>query len=326
MDNNKINFETERKKNSDIKIDYVENFKNLCGNTNIENPLHAWNFRQFFQPGGNQTPLLHDMHHHGIKCPISLEVKLNSSKEYEYLLHPGRSRHWAYHMLGQEDIPFPVIIHSRYKDNINFSHINGIEVKKYEDFGAFFEASARGEINYTIVEVPDHEIWATKAKGVFSTTKEVLSPIQTLPFENIKKYNKLVFDSLPLNVYSKNRPRVLDSDSIRPYVYDLPEINKEIRIIFNIILKNDIYKIPERNNFKGMAVYVDPNLNWNTKLSFFDIFYWGHTKIPICRHPQKSNIILFNCEHPFWKSGKDIKELKDDEIGLLPEHYNDLMI
>ena len=131
MDNNKINFETERKKNSDIKIDYVENFKNLCGNTNIENPLHAWNFRQFFQPGGNQTPLLHDMHHHGIKCPISLEVKLNSSKEYEYLLHPGRSRHWAYHMLGQEDIPFPVIIHSRYKDNISVDEAMSDEKKSF---------------------------------------------------------------------------------------------------------------------------------------------------------------------------------------------------
>ena len=100
----------------------------------------------------------------------------------------------------------------------------------------------------------------------------------------------------------------------------------DAKCLFKDISKNDIYKIPEKNNFKGLAVYVNPNLDWKEDRTIFELFYFGHTKKALFKHPIKDNIVLFNCEHPFWKSGKDIKELKDDEIGLLPEHYNDLMI
>ena len=91
------------------------------------------------------------------------------------------------------------------------------------------------------------------------------------------------------------------------------------------ISKNDIYKIPEKNNFKGLAAYVNSDLDWKENRLIHYLFYYGHTKKALCRHPIKDNIILFNCEHPFWKSGKDINELKDDEIGLLPEFYNNLI-
>tara|TARA_Y100000034_G_C6877373_1_gene401484 strand:- start:122 stop:1519 length:1398 start_codon:yes stop_codon:yes gene_type:complete len=166
---------------------------------------------------------------------------------------------------------------------------------------------------------------------------KVLKQLQFLYFDSVKDYSELAKNSFPLNIYIGNVQSDKESikciekiklstdvykeevESIRPR-FPFPNY---IQCNFKKIDYNDLYNIPKLNNYTGMSVYINSNLNWKRHYFIFELFYFGHSKKALCKHQTKDNIILFNCEHPFWKSGKKIEEMKPEEIGLLPKHYNE---
>jgi hypothetical protein len=275
----------------------------------------------------------------GILHPLNVEVYktvvVNSktiqdvnNKRVVFLVHPGQKRLHISQLLNWKFIPF--FIFSSKSENINFG---GVEIKSSVDFINLevYKWWEKENIHWTIrsncdmwSDYPgiDNTIMGTTHKPHIGNTGysteydrgEYVRNVHN--FEDKKKYLDLVKNSLPLNIYGNN----INIDKIKKSSYLVSNTDgDDVRCVFKSIFKNDIYNIPRINNFKGMAVYVDSKLDWESNRSIFELFYFGKVEKVMCKSSD-GGMILFNCEHPFWKTDNDISKLKNQEIGFLPDY------
>jgi hypothetical protein len=314
--------------NSTVRLEYVENFDlsgipkqpndfgDMLDETCFDSYINQLNNRvaaddiptlprfyerRYFVEDILKNGILHPVNAEAYKSKkISLKIlKDKNDNKVAFLIHPGQKRLHMAQLLNWKFLS--IFIFSPKSEKINFG---GVEIKNSKDFTnlELYKKYQKEKIDWSF---NSGSIWTefydNNIKGMGIDTKGELCNTgygkqksrdqyirEVYNFEDRKKYIQLVKNSLPL-------------------------------LIFKDIPANDIYNIPKKNNFKGMVVYIDSKFKWETGRDLWELFYFGKVEKAICKGNDDS-VILFNCEHPFWKTDNDISKLKNQEIGFLPDY------
>lgn len=142
-----------------------------------------------------------------------------------------------------------------------------------------------------------------------------------------QSYGKIAKNTFPLKVFIgkyKNesdfeecKERILKSVKgfvpSSEYYQDL--ISDKINIVF-YKWDGNINDISKRN--KGFCIYTDSNVLW--KESIFNLLFFTHSK-KIIMKSDNDRVIIFNCQHSFWKSNGKVGNINQESIGNIPDYY-----
>ena len=255
--------------------------------------------RRYFIEDFLQNGVLHPLNAETYKTEIKQSDNDNvfndkNGNNVVFLIHPGQKRLHVAQLLNWKSLSF--FIYSPKSENITFG---GTEIKSVKDFTDLdlYKTYQKENIDWGFRYEGWTKFFNNNIKGMGTETKLNLCYtgygkqksreeyiLDVYKFEDRKKYIDLLKNSLPLKV-------------------------------FKDISTNDIYTIPKKLGFNGMAVYINPKLNWNRDID--ELLYFGKVDKPMCKNSDDS-VILFNCEHKFWKTNNDISKLKIQEVGFLP--------
>jgi hypothetical protein len=140
-------------------------------------------------------------------------------------------------------------------------------------------------------------------------------------------YGKIAKNTFPLKVFIGNcekefdfeqcKKRILESVGrfVPPGPYYKDAIANNLDVVFNK-WDGNTNDIPYHN--KGFCIYTDSNVLWNE--SIFNLLFFTHSK-KIIMKDANDRVIIFNCQHPFWKNNSKVDNIKQENIGIIPDYY-----
>tara|TARA_Y100000034_G_scaffold125330_1_gene174707 strand:- start:140 stop:1273 length:1134 start_codon:yes stop_codon:yes gene_type:complete len=264
----------------------------------------------------------------GLVIPFFTEVDLNERLHFE-IVGVGQGKICSIDFLNMDYIPtFLFYEENKYHDFItnepnsdsanDFLEIlssNYINIESYDDVCKIFnQYSFSNHIDIDDMAVSFFEL----NKDFFYIRPRGDWKYICWNYDRPKKYYDLVKKSLPLNIFigtnDKNKFNNFCSNIINN-LGNMKEIDLIDQIKFTMVSYSNIYDIPINND--GLCIYLNSDITWNKNI--FELLYFGNTNIAISMYDEK--LILFNCDHSFWKEGGNIDTIIEKDIGIIPNYY-----
>ncbi len=272
--------------------------------------------------------LVQTMVNAGIVIPFFTKVDLNERLHFE-IVGVGQGKICSIDFLNMDYIPtFLFYEENKYHDFItnepnsdsanDFLEIlssNYINIESYDDVCKIFnQYSFSNHIDIDDMAVSFFEL----NKDFFYIRPRGDWKYICWNYDRPKKYYDLVKKSLPLNIFigtnDKNKFNNFCSNIINN-LGNMKEIDLIDQIKFTMVSYSNIYDIPINND--GLCIYLNSDITWNKNI--FELLYFGNTNIAISMYDEK--LILFNCDHSFWKEGGNIDTIIEKDVGIIPNYY-----